>query len=81
MNAITKPRYTFRPGALDAIMRSRNLLTDEQLALFIGVRHADLVKVRAGYPVSAEVALRVSALQGDQNYIAAWFDQYEPTAA
>lgn len=81
MSAIIKPRYTFRPGALDAIMRSRNLTTDEQLALFIGVRHADLAKVRAGYPVSAEVALRVSALQGDQNYIAAWFDQYEPNAA
>ncbi|WP_257202977.1 hypothetical protein [Corynebacterium cystitidis] len=81
MATITKPRYTFRPGALDAIMRSRNLTTDDQLALFIGVRREDLEKLRAGYPVSAEVALRVSALQGDQNYIAAWFDRVRDTAA
>ncbi|AWB82248.1 hypothetical protein C3B44_07680 [Corynebacterium yudongzhengii] len=81
MNALSKPRYTFHPGALEAIMRSRNLTTDEQLALFIGVRRNDLAKVRAGYPVSAEVALRVSALQGDQNYLAAWFDQVQDNAA
>lgn len=81
MATLTKPRFTFRPGALDAIMRSRNLTTDEQLALFIGIRVADLPKVRAGAPVSAELALRVSALQGDQDYIAAWFDQVNDQAA
>nr|DAL41090.1 MAG TPA_asm: hypothetical protein [Caudoviricetes sp.] len=76
-----KPRYTFRPGALDAIARSRNLHTDEQLALFVGIRPADLAKVRAGAAVSAEVALRVSALQGDKNYIAGYFDLVEQHAA
>ena len=76
-----KPRYTFRPGPLDAIARSRNLHTDEQLALFIGIRPVDLPKVRAGAAVSAEVALRVSALQGDKNYIAGYFDQVEHATA
>lgn len=81
MAATKAPRYTFRPGALDAIARSRNLLTDEQLALYVGVRPEDLPKVRAGVPVSAEVALRVSALQGDRNYIAGYFDQVPATTA
>lgn len=74
MATIQAPRYTFRPGALDAIARSRNLHTDEQLALFIGIHADDLEKVRAGAAVSAEVALRVSALQGDKTYIAGYFD-------
>lgn len=81
MAQLAKPRYTFRPGALEAIARSRNLHTDEQLALYIGIRTADLQKVRAGAAVSAEVALRVSALQGDKNYIAAYFDQVEHVTA
>lgn len=81
MAVITPPRFTFRPGALDAIMRSRNVQTDEQLALLIGVRTADIPKLRAGAKVTAELALRVSALQGDRNYIAAWFDQAEMDAA
>lgn len=81
MQARKQPRYKFRPGALEAIMRSRNVNTDRQLALLIGVREKDLAKLRAGWPVAAEVALRVSALQGDQNYIAAWFDQIDEPAA
>lgn len=48
MNAIQKPRYTFRPGALDAIMRSRNLTSDTQLAAVLGVRLEDVPKLRAG---------------------------------
>lgn len=75
------PRYTFRPGALDAIQRSRNLATEEQLALFIGTNLDGLAKIRAGWPVTAELALRVAALQGDKNYIGAWFDQVNPQAA
>lgn len=81
MAVMTPPRFTFRPGALDAIMRSRNLQTEEQLALLIGVHTTDVPKLRAGAKVTAELALRVSALQGDKNYIAAWFDQVEETAA
>lgn len=81
MQARKQPRYRFRPGALEAIMRSRNVNTDAQLALLIGVHDKDLEKIRAGWPVTAEVALRVSALQGDQNYIAAWFDQIDEPAA
>ena len=82
MAATKAPRYTFRPGALDAIARSRNFTTEEQLALYIGIRPEDLPKVRAGAPVSAAVALRVSALQGDKHYIAGYFDQVpESTAA
>lgn len=81
MQGHKSPRYRFRPGALEAIMRSRNVNTDKQLALLIGVREKDLAKLRAGWPVTAEVALRVSALQGDQNYIAAWFDKIDEPAA
>lgn len=81
MNAHLEPVNGSTTSPFDAIMRSRNLTTDEQLALFIGVRRNELAKVRAGYPVSAEVALRVSALQGDQDYIAAWFDQVQDNAA
>ena len=81
MTVMAQPRFTFRPGALDAIMRSRNLQTEEQLALLIGVRTADIPKLRAGAKVTAELALRVSALQGDKNYIAAWFDQVKEQEA
>ncbi|MDK4337256.1 hypothetical protein [Corynebacterium accolens] len=78
---IAPPRFTFRPGALDAIMRSRNLQTEEQLALLIGVYPADIPKLRAGAKVTAELALRVAALQGDKDYIAAWFDRVDEQAA
>lgn len=81
MASNTPLRYTFRPGALDAIQRSRNLATEEQLALFIGTNLDGLSKIRAGWPVTAEIALRVAALQGDKNYIGAWFDQVEETVA
>lgn len=81
MAVMAPPRFTFRPGALDAIMRSRNLQTEEQLALLIGVHTADIPKLRAGAKVTAELALRVSALQGDKNYIGAWFDQVEEQEA
>nr|DAO89832.1 MAG TPA: hypothetical protein [Caudoviricetes sp.] len=74
------PRYTFRPGALDHIMRSRNLHSDDQLAAFIGCRVDDLAKLRAGYPVTARLALKVSALQGDRHYIAGYFDPVEDAA-
>lgn len=74
-------RYVFRPGALEAIMRTRNLRTDAQLAAAIGITREGLEKARAGWPVTAELALKVSALQGDENYIAAWFDPYELQAA
>ncbi|EGT5594947.1 hypothetical protein B7O34_10385 [Corynebacterium striatum] len=80
MAVMAPPRFTFRPGALDAIMRSRNVQTEEQLALLIGVYPEDIPKLRAGAKVTAEIALRVSALQGDKDYIAAWFDPYEPAA-
>lgn len=82
MASMTPPRFTFRPGALDAIMRSRNLHTEEQLALFIGVCTSDIPKLRAGAKVTTELALRVSALQGDKNYIAGYFDRVDdPIAA
>lgn len=66
--------YRFRPGALDAIARSRNLTTDDQLALYIGVNVTDIPKLRAGAKVSERLAVRLSALQGDEQYIAAWFE-------
>lgn len=62
-------------------MRSRNLHTDEQLALVIGVYPEDIPRLRAGAKVTAEVALRVAAIQGDTHYIGAWFDQAEMDAA
>lgn len=75
------PRYKFRPGALDSIMRSRGFRTEEQLALYIGVRQTDLARLRAGTPVTAEVALRVSALQGDSQYMSCYFDTVHPVPA
>ncbi|MBD0853114.1 hypothetical protein CU043_02575 [Corynebacterium striatum] len=38
--------YSFRPGALEHIMRSRNLRTDKQLAAALGVRLDDLAEIR-----------------------------------
>ena len=74
--------YRFRPGALDHIMRSRNLTTDSQLAAAIGVRTNDIPQLRAGAPVSARLALKVSALQGDEKYIIGLFEQVpRPVAA
>lgn len=82
MHTTHEPRYRFRPGALDHIMRSRNLTTDTQLASAIGVSTEDLPKLRAGAMVSARLALKVSALQGDEDYIIGYFDPvYEPHAA
>ena len=71
---VTATVYRFRPGALDHIMRSRNLTSDSQLAAAIGVRLDDLQKLRAGAAVSARVALKVSALQGDEHYITGLFE-------
>ncbi|WP_165164945.1 hypothetical protein [Corynebacterium qintianiae] len=68
------PRFRFRPGALDTIMRTRNLTTEEQLAAAIGITTAELDQVRAGAPVSARLALKVATLQGDTDYIAGWFE-------
>ncbi len=61
MIATQAPRYRFREGALDHIMRSRNLTTDSQLAAAIGIKEEDLQRVRAGALVSARLALKVSA--------------------
>lgn len=77
--ALRSPTYRFRPGALDAIARSRNFTSDDQLALYIGLRKTEqLAQLRAGAEVSARLALRVSALQGDQEYIAGYFEQVQP---
>lgn len=78
----TKPTgWVFRPGALEHIMRTRNLHTDEQLTAAIGVTREGLEKIRAGFPVTTELALKVSALQGDRLYIDALFEPYTPQAA
>lgn len=58
-------------------MRTRNLTTDHQLALYVGVTTADIAKLRAGAPVSPKLALRVATLQGDRHYLGAWFDQVQ----
>ncbi|MHC9840556.1 hypothetical protein ACQX0D_11770, partial [Corynebacterium diphtheriae] len=42
MGTLTAPRFRVRPGALEHIMRSRNLRTDKQLAAALGVRLDDL---------------------------------------
>lgn len=75
MIAMQARTYRFRPGALDAIARSRRFDTDEQLALYVGVRTDQLPMLRAGAEVSERLATRLSALQGDEHYISAWFDQ------
>lgn len=79
--APTAPTYRFRSGALDAIARSRRFTTDEQLALYVGVTTEQLPMLRAGAKVTAKLALRVSALQGDQDYIGGYFDLVDPRVA
>lgn len=74
MIATQAPRYRFREGALDHIMRSRNLTTDSQLAAALGVKKEDLERLRSGALVSARLALKVSALQGTEDYISSHFD-------
>lgn len=74
MIAMQPLTYRFRPGALDAIARSRNFTTDQQLALYVGVKTEQLAQLRAGAEVSARLAFRVSALQGDEQYVTAWFE-------
>ncbi|ALC05958.1 hypothetical protein CDES_07765 [Corynebacterium deserti GIMN1.010] len=77
-----QPRtYRFRPGALDAIARSRNFTSDQQLALYVGVRPEHLPLLRSGAEVSERLATRLSALQGDEYYISAWFDPAEESEA
>lgn len=74
MIAMQPLTYRFRPGALDAIARSRNYITDQQLATHIGVKPEKLPMLRAGAEVSPRLAYRVSALQGDEKYVTAWFE-------
>ena len=81
MNKPTIQRYVFRPGALEHIMRTRNLHSDAQLAAAIGITQDDLEKIRAGYPVTAELALKVTILQGDERYLSGLFNLYEPQSA
>lgn len=73
----TVPTYRFRSGALDHIMRSRNLTTDRQLAQLIGVDIENLPPLRAGAEVSMELALHVSIIQGDERYISGLFEKVE----
>ncbi|WP_211440091.1 hypothetical protein [Corynebacterium glutamicum] len=72
--------YRFRPGALDAIARSRNFTSDQQLALYVGVKPEQLPLLRSGAEVSERLATRLSALQGDEHYVSAWFDSVEEEA-
>lgn len=81
MNATTATQYRFRPGALDHIMRSRNLTTDAQLAALVGVRLTDLPRLRAGSPITPELAMYVSTIQGDEHYLTGLFEVAEPAAA
>lgn len=70
--------YRFRPGALDAIMRTRNLTTEDQLASAIGVTRDGLKALREGACLTVRGALRVAAMQGDAEYLSGWFDLVEP---
>ena len=81
MIATAAPRYRFRDGALDHIMRSRNLTTDSQLAAAIGIKEEDLQKLRAGALVSARLALKVSIMQGTEDYISSHFEPIYEVAA
>lgn len=81
MIAMQPRTYRFRPGALDAIARSRNFTTDQQLALYVGVKPEHLPMLRAGAEVSKRLATRLSALQGDEHYLSGWFDLVDNQAA
>lgn len=73
-------RYRFRPGALDHIMRSRNLNTEAQLAAIIGVKPDDLPRLRAGAPITPELAMYVAVVQGDQDYLIGLFEPINEAA-
>lgn len=57
--------YRFREGALEHIKRTRNLVSDSQLAELLVVSLDELAQLRTGRPVTARYALRVMAIQGD----------------
>lgn len=80
-NTLAAPAYRFRAGALDTIMRARNLTTDKQLAAVIRVKEEDIQALRAGALVSAKLALHVSAVMGDEHYINGWFEIADMEAA
>lgn len=81
MQTVPPPRYRFRRGSLDHIMRTRNLYTDAQLAVALCVPVSDLQRLRAGAAVSPRLALRASALQGDEHYLGGLFDLVDDRAA
>lgn len=69
--------YKFRPGALDAIARAKNTRTEPELAWLLGLQGDTnlLGKLRHGALVGAPMALHVSGLMGDEEYVSAWFEQ------
>lgn len=83
MSTITTQRalYRFRPGALDTIASQTGRTTERQLAALLGIDQEQLAKVRHGAIVGAPMALRVSALMGTEDYLAAWFDPVATPAA
>lgn len=69
------PLYRFREGALDAIMRTRNLTSETQLAAILGTTPEGVARLRAGAKVSLRSAVQVCAMQGDSAYLGAYFDR------
>ncbi len=61
-------------------MRTRNLYTDAQLAVALCVPMSDLQRLHSGAAVSARLALRASALQGDEHYLGGLFDLVDDRA-
>ena len=74
--------FTFRPGAVDHIAKTRNLATREQLAAFLCVPLENLDRVAEGQmPVTARYALYIAGAQGDHHYLAGLFEPYFETIA
>lgn len=73
--------FTFRPGAVDHIKKTRNFGSDEQLAaaLMVGLDELDSLR-RGETPVTAEYALHIAGMQGDHHYLSGLFDPYTPSA-
>lgn len=69
--------FTFRPGAVDHIKKTRNFGSEEQLAnaLFVGVEELDGLR-RGETPVTADYALYIAGMQGDSHYLAGLFEPH-----
>ncbi|AGP30797.1 hypothetical protein [Corynebacterium terpenotabidum] len=64
--------YRLRPGALDAVARTRGISTATGLADALGISTEELDLVRNGHLVGFPMAVRVAELTGSGDDLSAW---------